>query len=567
MENIGGLGNPSFDLKLQGPTPQTIQTLLKINQVLQGEVIQLLDGQSLVLGVGQFRIPAQSHVELRLGQKFSFRVEEQGQEIVFKILDQGTPAQEPGAFELFQKSAAKDEPIAQVFGKLAQLLVALSEGSKATPGKTPSTLQNQAPILDRQTLSFLKEIANSAALAQKMEFAQQNVLPTTVSSPNTLSPSLPQILPSTIPNALPNPTTVLPTNILSETVVVQIPNSTTQTSANPVSIQTPPSVVPESIPVLLPQVQELVTPNTQPTQTTATRPEIPLPAVPGQVANNLEFAALESREKSAALLAQKVSQFLPMLKGSELSEKVTKLAQYLESNWVHGRANEAQIRRGFEELSRPVENRILQFLDGKEPAQTMEQPSLKSLILNLEREFEQAKEFVKTSGDHSVDKAFQEFSKDLKGAREAIESKQLQNALRQENGQALHFQIPFQDGKTLRTMEFFYEKSQDKKSKKAPGSSVHHVVFLLEMSQLGRMRVDALLRSKKIDLRFHLHEEKAAQYLEKQLPELASALQSYGYELGVLECRSTKKDLDPAREDNSWKLPVSSERHLLDLEG
>lgn len=71
-------------ISAHNPTPRVLRpptalasdlaAVLREGQVLAGEVLQTLDGGSLLIGVGRHRVPAQSHVELPVGERFVFEV-------------------------------------------------------------------------------------------------------------------------------------------------------------------------------------------------------------------------------------------------------------------------------------------------------------------------------------------------------------------------------------------------------------------------------------------------------------------------------------------------------------
>jgi hypothetical protein len=64
----------------------SLTAVLREGRVVAGEVIQSMDGHSVLIGVGRHRVPADAQVDLQPGDRFLARVERSGEEIVLKLL-------------------------------------------------------------------------------------------------------------------------------------------------------------------------------------------------------------------------------------------------------------------------------------------------------------------------------------------------------------------------------------------------------------------------------------------------------------------------------------------------
>lgn len=592
MENLGGIGNPTFDLKLNGSSPDVAQVLLRINEVLTGEVLQLLDGGSIVLGVGKHRIPAQSHVELNVGDRIRFQVVPQGEEIILKVLpEEAGPPAAPGSFEAFQKLAGQDRPIAEVLGKLAEVLVILSGSDPKTFASGQGASGRPSLPLDPQTQAFLRDLLQAAVPSAEQA-------PPAFPAPaagKILAPPPSQPYPPAASTAAP---------LLSSLAPAQVPSSSAPADSGPNLSPPEPTPAPSALPALpLAGAEEVPIPPASPDlgeparlpvfsvpesapqppseEKAASLPQLPQPIAARQAQESRIPAPQGAGSKDAGILPgplrpdlvrsippETLAKLKRVLAVPQLQEKVQALAKALEKAVVKERTNPESLRRSVEEGSVPAESRLRLAVEGRtqETPRRLAYRDFKTFLLGFERDLETVSEKLRRDGDPEVGKKVQELRAEVREAREAIESKQVQNAFRQDAGQPLHFQIPFHEGGKLRSLDLFYQKKESRRSAGAEPPS-HHLVFLLEMSRLGAMRVDALMRQPQIDLRFRLEEDEAARFLQGKLPELSFALRSLGFQVGLLECavgrcRDEENEGAPALD-----LPVLREKRLLDLEG
>ena len=121
-------------------------------------------------------------------------------------------------------------------------------------------------------------------------------------------------------------------------------------------------------------------------------------------------------------------------------------------------------------------------------------------------------------------------AKALREAMNVIELNQLLNAQAKERGAESHpllFQIPWLDGQESKTARLYVTPDGGKggKGTKKPPT----LVFMLEMSALGPVRLDARMEGKLIDGAVYVTEAAAVEYLRARLPELVAPLDKLGY--------------------------------------
>jgi hypothetical protein len=93
-------------------------------RVVAGEVMQKLDGGSLLLGVGNHRVAAQTGVELPIGRRFLAQVEKTGDQVVLRLLGGAGDgvAAEPKLVSALRGVVGQDRPVGELLKGLAQSL-------------------------------------------------------------------------------------------------------------------------------------------------------------------------------------------------------------------------------------------------------------------------------------------------------------------------------------------------------------------------------------------------------------------------------------------------------------
>ncbi|HVS19689.1 MAG TPA: hypothetical protein VMT18_13880, partial [Planctomycetota bacterium] len=98
-----------------------VSAVLREGRVLSGEVLQSFGGGSLLIGIGPHRVPAESQVELRPGERFLFQVEGQGAETTLRVLGEAGGG-EPELLRALRAVLGQDQPLGRLIDELAARL-------------------------------------------------------------------------------------------------------------------------------------------------------------------------------------------------------------------------------------------------------------------------------------------------------------------------------------------------------------------------------------------------------------------------------------------------------------
>ena len=115
-----------------------LASLLRDGRVLAGRVAEQLANGTLVIAVGNQRIPAEALVPMQVGQSFLFRVEHGVAGIVLRLLG-GAAEAEPGLLVALRQLVGQDRPIGELLANLAAALRGRLDGGAS--GGERATLQ------------------------------------------------------------------------------------------------------------------------------------------------------------------------------------------------------------------------------------------------------------------------------------------------------------------------------------------------------------------------------------------------------------------------------------------
>jgi len=101
----------------------SLTAVLQEGRVVAGEVLQTLDGRSLLIAVGRHRVPAEAEVDLQPGERFLARVEKGEAGAVLRLLGRRGEA-EPRLLLALRAHVGEERPIGELLGKLAARLEA-----------------------------------------------------------------------------------------------------------------------------------------------------------------------------------------------------------------------------------------------------------------------------------------------------------------------------------------------------------------------------------------------------------------------------------------------------------
>jgi hypothetical protein len=115
----------ALKLRLVAATTPVLNVLLKDGLVVSGEVLESTAGITY-LSLGGKRVPAETAVELQTGQKFTARVEKQGDSFVLRLLDEA-PSEERNLVTALRAVLAEDRPTGALVSRLVAELVEHAE--------------------------------------------------------------------------------------------------------------------------------------------------------------------------------------------------------------------------------------------------------------------------------------------------------------------------------------------------------------------------------------------------------------------------------------------------------
>ena len=147
-----------------------------------------------------------------------------------------------------------------------------------------------------------------------------------------------------------------------------------------------------------------------------------------------------------------------------------------------------------------------------------------------------------------------------------IENLQLLNQFGFEQERKIFIPVPFQFPDGLFTIgqlliHLHGNKKQDSDGKEKD-KDFFRISFLLEMSNLGPLRADLVVRQKQINGRFLIVEETAKNIIENQLPSLIETLEKKGFVISHFECHMK----EPAEiKDPLIKEIIYKENHNINL--
>lgn len=111
----------------------SLTAVLREGRVVAGEVLQSMDGHSVLIGVGRHRVPAEAQVDLAPGDRFLARVERSGQDVVLHMLG-GSTGEESRLLLALRSVVAEDRPIGELLGDVAtRLRAALAADGDGEP--------------------------------------------------------------------------------------------------------------------------------------------------------------------------------------------------------------------------------------------------------------------------------------------------------------------------------------------------------------------------------------------------------------------------------------------------
>ena len=209
------------------------------------------------------------------------------------------------------------------------------------------------------------------------------------------------------------------------------------------------------------------------------------------------------------------------------------------------------------------ESKVKHALEGKEllDVPTNVKNDLKGQLINLLKLLE-----IRIGGNETS--AIQRYQllkviKVLMRAVDNIELQQLTNQLSRQENQPITLQIPdpFMIGKSI---NLYIRQTEDKsKNKENKENKSILLVFFLELSALGNLRVDAKINNQAISLRIDVENSNIAKFVENSLKDFCSSLDDLGFEVNA-SC-GVVANIDKELESKLNPLLISETNRLVDL--
>ena len=209
------------------------------------------------------------------------------------------------------------------------------------------------------------------------------------------------------------------------------------------------------------------------------------------------------------------------------------------------------------------ESKVKNALEGKEllDVPTNVKNDLKGQLINLLKLLE-----IRIEGNETS--AIQRYQllkviKVLMRAVDNIELQQLTNQLSRQENQPITLQIPdpFMIGKTINL--YIRQTEDESKNKENKENKSVLLVFFLELSALGNLRVDAKINNQAISLRIDVENSNIAKFIENSLKDFCSSLDDLGFEVNA-SC-GVVANIDKELESKLNPLLISETNRLVDL--
>lgn len=209
------------------------------------------------------------------------------------------------------------------------------------------------------------------------------------------------------------------------------------------------------------------------------------------------------------------------------------------------------------------EPKVKKIFQGKEPYKVPPdlKVDLKGQLMRLLEVVEVRVEEKDTSPNQR--RQFMEAIKIFRSAVGNIELQQLTNQVSRQEGQPIVLQIPdpFMIGKTVNLYVRHVEDEGQGQSNKDNDSVL--LVFLLELSALGNLRVDAKMNKESISVRIDVENHDIAQFIDGNLKEFCVRLGELGFEVNA-SCSVVRK-IEDNLSNQLNQLLIDDSKRLVDL--
>lgn len=271
------------------------------------------------------------------------------------------------------------------------------------------------------------------------------------------------------------------------------------------------------------------------------RAHLPFPADVGQTLENLQkqlafhFDSLKAGEFLLPRL-DKLRQLVATLLAEKSPPSMERLLTLMKDGGLH---YEAKLFRAVVEAP----GKLAEIVDG----------DLKGLLLAALQE----SEVTASSALHHA----------ITGQLSNLESQQAANLLAQQSDGAFQFQVPFFNGLGFSTAVLSIDHdgkgSYDERDRREP---VYNVLFLLELENLGPIRIDAHIHKSALRVIFYMSDPRAVKLVAQELPGFRESLQALGYGDVLLGAKPLREiPQDKADKFDALAVGAPKQIHLVDM--
>jgi len=185
--------------------------------------------------------------------------------------------------------------------------------------------------------------------------------------------------------------------------------------------------------------------------------------------------------------------------------------------------------------------------------------NLKGLLLKIQGELGETG--VSTELWAKSDKTAVEVFKPFELLIKNIEHNQLVNYLRNQEDESLLFQIPLNLKNEIKTLKLYFYDNKGKSKKRKKGDDFR-LVFILNLSTIGELKIDTRISKKTIGITLEVEKKPIINMIEKLLPELEERLKRKGYQEVTAVCRIMN---DESTRESWGEEPFLSKFRMIDL--
>jgi hypothetical protein len=219
--------------------------------------------------------------------------------------------------------------------------------------------------------------------------------------------------------------------------------------------------------------------------------------------------------------------------------------------------SEGQVRKQVESSGINYEAKIRQAFELGLPAHKEVTNDLKGLLLKLYQSADKAWQSQKKSVQHS------EFRQIIKLAIDNIEFNQLSSQISKQENQPLVIQIPNPLSSGNKTIQIYIRKdSSGEEAADKDKKSNHNVAFFLDLSFLGKIKINAQIGQERLSLRIDVESEDVAKFVRNNSKVFKEKMKAHNIETSV-ECCVTGQ-VKPLK-DNVIEMLISKNTSLVNI--